>query len=167
MDLQTLWKKYKDWLVSIIIISFVIILTLWNLYFEPQRIPLFLATAIIAFSFVVMMALLPKYRQRFAKKIIAYHAKEKRLGALYRYKIVATALIIINSVIFSIAWRYQFIPSQYVPFYVLTFLIITLASGIVLIAGLLKTAGKWGLLLIAILTLVAVLNVWIWALSRT
>ena len=156
----------KDWLFAILATSFVIIYTVWYLYFEPQHIPLFLATAIVALSFVAVMFLLPKYRQRLVEKILAYHAKEKRLGGFYRYQKVAVALIIINSLIFSVVWRYQLIPSQYMPFYALTFLIIALASGIVLIAGLLKTTGKWGILLIATLTVVAVLWVLIWALSR-
>jgi len=156
----------KNWFFAILATSFVIIYTVWYLYFEPQHIPLFLATAIVALSFAAVMFLLPKYRQHLVEKILAYHVKEKRLGALHSYKKVAVALIIINSLIFSIVWRYQLVPSQYIPFYALTFLIITLASGIVLIAGLLKTAGKWGILLIAILTVVAVLRVLIWALSR-
>jgi hypothetical protein len=156
----------KGWFFAILATSFVIIYTVWYLYVEPQHIPLFLATAIVALSFVAVMFLLPKYGQRLVEKILAYHAKEKRLGGFYRYQKVAVALIIINSLIFSVVWRYRLIPSQYTSFYALTFLIITLASGIVLIAGLLKTAGKWGLLLIAILIIVGILRVWIWALSR-
>lgn len=156
----------RDWLFVILVTSFVIIYTVWYLYFELQHTPLFLATAIIALSFGAVMFLLPKYRQRLVEKILVYHAKEKKLGGFYRYQKVSGALIIINSLIFSVFWRYQLIPSIYMPFYALTFLIIALASGIVLIAGLLKTTGKWGILLIATLTVVAFLQVLIWTLSR-
>jgi len=156
----------KYWLLAILATSFVIIYTVWYLYLEPQHIPLFLATTIVALSFVIVMFLLPKHRQRLVEKILVYHAKERKLGAFYRYQKVAVALIIINILIFSIVWRYQLVPSQFIAFYALTFLIITLASGIVLMAGLLKTAGKWGILVMAILTVVAVLRVLIWAFSR-
>ncbi len=156
----------RDWLFAILVTSFVIIYTVWYLYLEPQHIPLFLATAIFALSFVAVMFLLPKYRQRLVEKILAFHAKEKRLGGFYHYQKVAVALIIINSLIFSVVCRYQLIQSMYMQFYTLAFLIIVLASGIILIAGLLKAAGKWGILLVVTLTGVAVLRVLIWALSR-
>ncbi len=162
LGLRGLWHNCKYWFVIIAIIGLLTIYTFWYLYFEPQHIPLFLATTIVALSFVTVMALLPKYRQRFVERILAYHAKEKKLGALYRYQKVALVSIIINTLIFSIIWRYQIIPTQYMPFYVLTFLIVVLASGTILTVGMLRTAGKWGVLLIAILTIIVVLRLLIW-----
>jgi len=109
------------------------------------------------------MALLPKYRRRFAEKIAVYHAKEKSLGRLYRYRNVALALILINTLVFSVLWQYQLIPSQYIPFYAITFLIINITSGAILIVGLLKTMGKWILLLIAIGVVIAILRILTWS----
>ena len=109
------------------------------------------------------MALLPKYRQRLVKGMLAYNARGKEIGGwLYRYQKVASAAIFISTLILLTAWRYQLIPSQYIPYFALTFFIVILASGAVLTAGLLKIAGKWGLLLIAIVTAIAVLRILIW-----
>ncbi|MEA2089745.1 MAG: hypothetical protein U9O89_03180 [Thermoproteota archaeon] len=106
------------------------------------------------------MALLPKYRQRLVKGILEYHARGKETGGrLYRYQKVASAAIFISTLIFVTAWQYQIIPSQYTPYFVLTFVIVILASGTVLTTGLLKIAGKWGLLLIAIITAITVLRI--------
>jgi len=155
------WLGKRYWIAILIVLS-VSVYTVWYLQFNPQHIPLFLATTIIAIGFVVAMALLPKYRKHFVEKIMAYHDKEKSLGALYRYKNVALALIIINSLIFSILWQYKIIPSQYIPLYAIAFLLINLTSGAILIAGMLKTMGKWVLLLMAIGSVIALLRILTW-----
>lgn len=154
-------------MISIVVTIAVIAYAIWFFYYEPQHIPLFLGITIVALSFVAVMAALRNHRQRLIRKILAYHAKEKSLGALYRCRTVALALIIMNSIIFSIVLRYQLVPLQYMPFYTLAFVVITLASGILLIAALLKTAGKWGLLFVAILIIIGVLLAWIRILTRT
>ena len=157
-------KQPRKWYwIAILVVLSISLYTAWYLQLHPQHIPLFLATTIVAMGFVVVMALLPKYRRRFAEKIMAYHAKEKSLGRPYHYKNVALALIIINSLVFSVLWQYQLIPSQYVPFYAITFLIINLASGAILIVGLLKTIGKWVLLLMAIGVVIAILRILTWS----
>ena len=156
------WSGKWYWIAILILLS-ISLYTAWYLQLNPQQIPLFLTTTIIAIGFVVVMALLPKYRRRFGEKIVVYHAKEKSLGALYRYKNVALALILINSLIFSVLWQYQLIPSQYVPLYAITFLIINLTSGAILIVGLLKTIGKWVLLLMAIGSVIAILRILTWS----
>jgi len=156
-------RPRKRYWIAILIVLSISLYTAWHLQLNPQHIPLFLATTIVAIGFVVVMALLPKYRRRFAEKIVAYHDKEKSLGALYRYKNVALALILINSLIFSVLWQYKLIPSQYVPLYAIAFLLINLTSGAILIAGMLKTMGKWVLLLIAIGSVIAILRILTWS----
>jgi len=156
-------RPRKRYWIAILIILSISLYTAWHLQLNPQHIPLFLATTIAAIGFVVVMALLPKYRRRFVEKIVAYHDKEKSLGALYRYKNVALALILINSLVFSMLWQYKLIPSQYVPLYAIAFLLINLTSGAILIAGMLKTMGKWVLLLIAIGSVIAILRLLTWS----
>lgn len=163
MSLRDLWRKHKDWFAVFIFVVGLAGYIIWYLSLNPQHIPLFLTTTIITIGFVVVMALLPKYRRRFAEKIMAYYAKEKSLGRLYRYKNVALALIIINSLIFSVLWQYQLIPPQYVALYAVTFLVINLTSGAILIAGMLKTIGKWVLLLMAIGVVIAILRILTWS----
>ena len=156
------WPSRRYW-VAVLIILGMLIYIVWYLSFNPRYVLVFLATTIIALGFVAVMALLPKYRRRFAEKIMAYYAKEKSLGRLYRYKNVALALIIINSLIFSVLWQYQLIPPQYVALYAVTFLVINLTSGAILIAGMLKTIGKWVLLLMAIGVVIAILRILTWS----
>jgi hypothetical protein len=161
--LSGLWRKYKDWFAALVFMIVITGYSVWYLHLNPQHVPLFLTTIIVALGFVAVMALLPKYRRRFAEKIVAYHDKEKSLGALYRYKNVALALILINSLIFSVLWQYKLIPSQYVPLYAIAFLLINLTSGAILIAGMLKTMGKWVLLLMAIGSVIAILRILTWS----
>gem|GEM_PF-6433159 len=157
-------KRPRKWYwIAILIVLSISLYTVWYLQLNPQHIPLFLATTIVAIGFVVVMALLPKYRRRFVEKIVAYHDKEKSFGALYRYKNVALALILINSLIFSVLWQYKLIPSQYVSLYAIAFLLINLTSGAILIAGMLKTMGKWVLLLMAIGSVIAILRILTWS----
>lgn len=157
------WPRKWYWIAILVVLS-VSLYTAWYLQLNPQRLPLFLVTITVAIGFVVLMALLPEYRRRLAERIAVYHAKEREsLGRLYRYRNVALAVILINSLVFPLLWQYQLIPSQYMPLYVITFLIINVASGAILAVGLLKTMGKWVLLLVAIGVVIAILRVLTWS----
>ena len=154
-----MWQRRKDWFYVLIMIAIIAVYTVWRLHLNPQHIPLFLTTTIIALGFVVVMALLPKYRRRLVKGLLAYNTRQKELGGwLYRYRRIALVLFFIIILTFPLLLQYQFIPSSYMPWAVLTFFIIILALGAIQIAGLLRAAGWWGLLLIAILIAIAVLR---------
>lgn len=166
MNLRNLWQKYKNLIYVFMVIVIITVYTAWRLYLNPQHIPLFLTTTIIALGFVAVMALLPKYRRRLVKAILAYNSRQKEMGGwLYRYRRIALVLFFIIILTFPLFLQYQFIPSQFMPWAVLTFFIVILALGAIQIAGLLRAAGWWGLLLIAILTAIAVLRILLWRLS--
>ena len=170
MGLRDLWRKYKDWFTILIFISVLTGYTLWHLHLNPQRIPLFLTTTIIALGFVAVMALLPKYRQRLVKAILAYHAKaQKRGGLLYRYGRVFNAVMITILLAFCLALYYnpQFLGVPYIPYLVFALFIGFLISFVVFTAGFLRVAGKWGLLLIIILTVIAIFCILIWRYPAT
>ena len=153
-------RRSRKWYwTAILVILSGSLFTIWYLQFNPQSFPLFLVTIIVATGFVVTLALLPEHRRRLVEKVMAYHAKEKSLGRLYNYKKVALALIFVSTLVFPMLWQYQLIPLQYVPFYAITFLVITIISGTILIIGLLKTIGKWVLLLIVVSVLIAILRI--------
>lgn len=104
------------------------------------------------------MALLPEYRQRLVKRILEYDAiSRERGGRLYHYEKAATAVMIICILIFPIATG--LLPSQYLPYFVLTFVIVFLAAWAVQIVALLKSSRKWALLLIAISVAIAALRI--------
>ena len=166
MNFRDSWRKYKDWIYVFIVMGIITIYTVWRLHLNPQHIPLFLTTTIIALGFVAVMALLPKYRRRLVKRLLAYHTRQKEMGGwLYRYQKIALVLFFVIILTFPLLLQYQFIPSQYMPWAVLTFFIIILALGVIQIVRLLRAAGRWGLLLIAILTAIAVLRILLWRLS--
>ncbi|MFQ5621592.1 MAG: hypothetical protein ACE5FT_07190 [Candidatus Nanoarchaeia archaeon] len=159
MNLGNLWQKHKDWIYVFMVIAIITVYTVWRLYLNPQHIPLLLTTTIIALGFVAVMALLPKYRRRLVKAILGYNTRQKELGGwLYRYQKFALALLFAIILTFPLLLQYQFIPSQFMPWAVLAFFIVILALGAIQIAGLLRAAGWWGLLLIAIITAIAVLR---------
>ncbi|UCE96022.1 MAG: hypothetical protein JSV51_10090 [Candidatus Bathyarchaeota archaeon] len=152
-------QKCKDWIYALIVIAIIAVCTVWHLHHTPQHIPLFLTTTIIALGFIVVMALLPKIRQRLVKGLLAFNTRQEELGGwLYRYRRIALVLFFIIILTFPLLLQYQFIPPSYMPWAVLTFFIIILALGAIQIAGLLRAAGWWGLLLIATLVAIAVLR---------
>jgi len=169
MNFRDSWRKYKkDWIFVVIVIGITTVYTFCYLSLNPQSIPSFLVAPIIAMIFVALMALMPKKRQRLVKAILAYNTRQKEMGGwLYRYQKITLVLFFIIVLTFPLLWQYQYIPSQYLPWSVLTFLIVTLALGAVNIAWFLKATGKWGLLLIAIIALLTALRILIWRLSQS
>lgn len=154
-----MWRRYRDWFAVLVFVSVLTGYTLWYLHLNPQHVPLFLTSTMIALGFVAVMALLPRHRQRLVKGILAYHARGKEVGGWpYRYRKAALILSIICTLTLPIVSQYGLIPSQYMPFFVLTLFTVILASGAVLIGWLFKIAGKWGLLLIAVVIGIAVLR---------
>jgi hypothetical protein len=157
--LGKLWHKYKGWLAILIFMCVFIGYTIEYLLFNPQHVPFFFTIIIIALSFITIMTLLsPQYMQRLVEGILAYHAKGKERGWLYRYQKIAFILIFACTFSIIIVSQHQLIPMQYMPLFVIASLTIILTSGAVLIAGLIKFAGKWGLLLIAIVAAIVILR---------
>ena len=166
MKFRDSWRKYKDWIYVFIVVGVLTIYTYWYLSLNPQYISSFLVAPVIALIFVALLALMPENRRRLVKGILAYYTKQKEKGGwLYRYQKIALVLFFVIILTFPLLLQYQFIPSQYMPWAVLTFFIIILALGVIQIVRLLRAAGRWGLLLIAILTAIAVLRILLWRLS--
>jgi len=152
-----MWQKYKGWLAVLIFMSMLIGCTTWNLLLNQQQIPVFLTATIVALGFVGTMILLPKYRQQLVKRIVAYDARSKEQRGLYRYQKLALALTTTSILIFPIATTV--LASQYISYFVLTFLIVQFTAGPIVIAGFLKTAGKWGYLVLLALVIISVIAV--------
>jgi len=56
----------------------------------------------MALSFVAIMALLPKYRQRLVNKILVFNNKIQQKGAFYKYIMAFNALMIAMVLGFSL-----------------------------------------------------------------
>lgn len=100
--------------------------TTWYLLLNQQQIPVFLTATIVALGFVGIMILLPKYRQQLVKRIVAYHARSKEQRGLYRYQKLALVITTTGILIFPIATA--LLPSQYIPYFAVTFLIVQFDS---------------------------------------
>jgi hypothetical protein len=159
-----MWQKYKEWLAVLIFMSMLVGCTTWHLLLNQQQIPVFLTATIVALGFVGIMILLPKYRQQLVKRIVAYDARSKEQRGLYRYQKLALAITTTCILIYSIAMA--LLPSQYIPYFVITFLIVLLTAGSVVIAGFLKTAGKWGYLVLLAPVIISVIAVLIYHFSK-
>jgi len=159
-----MWQKYKEWLAVLIFASMLVVCTTWNLLLNHQQIPVFLTATIVALGFVGTMILLPKYRQQLVKRIVAYHARSKEQRGLYRYYRLALVITTTGILIFPIATTV--LPSQYIPYFVLTFLIVQLTAGSVVIVGFLKTAGKWGYLVLLASIIISVIYVLLYHFSK-
>ena len=157
-----MWRKYKEWFAVLIFTSVVTSLTLWYLHLNPQYVPRFLIAPVIALGFVAVMFLFPKYRQRFVKKVISFHVKaQKRGGLLYRYGRIFNAIILMILILFSIVAvsNPAILDIPYIPYLVAALLILFTVSTVAFISGFLRAAGKWGLIIIAIATAIAVLRI--------
>jgi len=159
-----MWQKYKEWLAVLIFMSMLVGCTTWHLLLNQQQIPVFLTATIVALGFVGIMILLPKYRQQLVKRIVAYDARSKEQRGLYRYQKLALAITTTCILIYSIAMA--LLPSQYIPYFVVTFLIVLLTAGSVVIAGFLKTAGKWGYLVLLASVIISVIGVLLYHFSK-
>lgn len=154
-------RWHNEWyLMAILIILGMLAYIMWNLSLNPQYVLVFLTTTIIALGFVVLMALLPKYRRRIINRALEYQAREREMGKeFYRYYKMALVVIILCALILPVVLQYQLIFSHYLPLFVFAFFIVNLVAGVIFIAGFLKARGKWRLLLVFIIFASALLGI--------
>jgi len=114
----------------------------------------------MALSFVAIMALLPKYRQRLVNKILVFNNKIQQKGAFYKYIMAFNALMIAMVLGFSLVLTHnpELLNIPYIPYLFIAVLAVFLISAFMFIYSLFKTAGKWALVLLAIGATIATLR---------
>lgn len=145
-------------LITVSAVTIVTFFTFWFLELFPQyMLQLALAPLIFLFLFAIL-ASRQKYRDRFRELLTEYRSKvQGRSGLLFRYGQISNAvMLVILIALFLISAQNPEIP--YMPYLVFASFIGLLISFVILISGLLKLAGKWGLLLIAIGITMAILR---------
>lgn len=172
MGLRKLWQKYGEWVAVLIVLSIVTVFTVWFLKLAPQYIPRFALTSLIGvligLFFLALLASRRKYRVRLREFLIKYRAKvQERGGLFYRYGRIFNAVMITVLLAFSLALTSnpEILDIQYIPYLVFALFIAFLISAVVFIASFLRVAGKWGILLIIIVTVIAGLRILLWRLS--
>ena len=157
---RDLWRKYKDWVAVFIFISLLTCFTVWYLYLNSQHITLFLITTAVALSFVAIMALLPKYRQRLVNKIFAFHNKTQQKGAFYKHAMAfnAAMIAIVLGLSLILTHKPELLSIPYVPYLIIAVFAVSMISAVIFIYSFFKTAGKWALILLAIGATIAILR---------
>jgi hypothetical protein len=146
--------KPREWLGALIFVGLILVFVVWTLFLNPQYVPLFVAIAIVALGFVAVMALMPKLRQQLIKKAIDHQIKnQEQERGLYRYRKTAIIAIAIMIAVFPVAT--SLLP-QYTAYIVITLVIVNLAAGTVLIAGLTSSISKKMTLLIVLFFLIGI-----------
>jgi len=152
------WQKYKEWLAVFVLIILMTIFTVWYFFLNPPSLSFYLGVVVTAIGFIVIMTLQPKYRKRLIKRVSTQQTHPgKEDGRFYRYQKAALAIVIVSALLFPAVS--SLVSSLYVPYFVLAFLIVVLTAGSVVIAGIVKTWGRWGYMLLAAVAVVVVLLV--------
>jgi len=155
-------RHYRDWLWVFALLSILTAYTVWYLQLKPHFIYSLAIAFSIAMIFCALLALRPEYRQGLTRRLLGLHKRDlERGGWLHRYGRLAGILIVINLMIFRLMLQFQLVSSQY-PHFVLTFIYIQMALGIILLVSFLRVAGKWWrypLITMLILTLAVIVAV--------
>lgn len=166
MPLGSPWKRdYRGRLTAYAFAVVVIALSILYLLLNPQHFILFLAVTTAALVFVVAMFFLPRYRERLVRGILAYQTKSREVGGWsLRYWKAAVAIVAIETMLFPFV--VPLVSQQYLPYFVLVFLAVLLTAGSVVIAGFLRTTGKWGCLLVLLIFVIVFVAVFALHLAR-
>ena len=136
-------RHYRDWLWVFALLSILTVYTLWYIQQRPQFIYSIAIAFFVAMIFCALLALRPEYRQGLIRRLLGLHKRDlERGGWFHRYGRLAGFLIVINLIIFRLMLRFQLVSYEY-PYFVLTFIYIQMALGIILLVSLLRVAGKW------------------------
>ena len=156
MDLQ---KKREDYVFVFLLVALTAAFVLWHLQLNPQQLPYFLVGPFVALVFAVLLALKPEYGRRFVDRIRRWRASQEELGGkLFHYQRIALILFFITLLTYPIVLEYKLVPSQYMSYLVLTIFIVAVTLSFIVIADVLKVSGKWGIIFITIIILIAVLR---------
>lgn len=163
------WRqKYREWVAVLIVISTIIVSTVWFLKLAPQYIPRFALAPLIALFLIALLASRRKYRVRLRELLMKHRTNvQKNGGLLYRYGRIFNAVTMTILLAFSLVSTYnpEILGISYIPYLVFALFIAFLISSVAFISGFLRLTGKWRLLLIIIVTVIAGLHILLWRLS--
>jgi len=138
----------------------VIVFAAWFFQLVPECVLRFALVPHIALFLTVLLASREKYRLQFRELLMKYGEFQKREGLLHKYGRALNAITIIALLTGSIVLYYT--PGlqsiEYMPYAVLALFVAFLISAVVYIGGLLRIAGKWGLLFLTILGIIVILR---------
>jgi len=159
-------QLYRQWVFIAIVMSIMAVLVMGFLSLEPQYIHRFfistLIGVLIGLSFLLLVTLNKKLRAKFRGFLLNYRVRaQKPSESLYKKAQVLNAIMLATLLVFSlvIANSPSILHSQYVQYTFVGLFIVFLISAIIFVYALLKTFWKWGLILIIIGIVVAILRI--------
>ena len=152
-----------DWIITFIIVGITICCTFWFLYFNPAFLPYFIIAPIIAVFLLLFLGLCPNCRSKFRKLLSEYAEALGRDGFSYKFyrcgqifSMVSITLILVLS--FIAYYNLGVVSAQCLLYLFVALFIAFLASFIMYIGGFVKITGKWGLLLVLLITAIWMLH---------
>lgn len=111
-----------------------------------------------------------KFRRLLSKPaefLLKLQARNREKGEqLRRYACPLFLFYFLNVLIYYYLLYHQLIPSDFLPYFVLTFFVIQLGLGVSGTVVFLRVTGKWGYLLLATFVLIAIIAVLVYHFSR-
>jgi len=154
------------WVTVIIVFGILIALTIGYIQFFPQYSSRFLIytfiAVLIALFFLATLALNEKWRVKFREYLLNYRTRTQRPSrSRYRKAQVFNSIMLAALMIFGaiVANNPSIIHNQYVQYMFVFLFIVFIISFIVYISYLLKTFWKWGLVLIVLGVVIAVIRI--------
>lgn len=152
-------RKYRVWLL-IIILSIVIIFMAWFFQLLPGYVLRFSLAPLVGIFLTVLLVWRKRYKLQLVellKKLIEF---ERRGGLLYKYgrALNAIAIIAVFAVSTILYYNRELLSIEYMPYVVCILFLAVVISGVAFFGGILRMAGKWGLLLITIIAIPVILR---------
>ncbi len=137
-----------------------VVLMAWFFQLLPGYVLHFALAPLVGIFLTVLLASHKRYRlqlNEFLKKLVEF---ERRGGLLYKYgrALNAIALITMFAVSTILYYNRELLSIEYMPYVVFTLFIAVAISGVAFFGGILRSAGKWGLLLIIIIAVPVILR---------
>ena len=154
-------RKYTEWIAVFLFVGGLLVYTVWYLQSFPQYIPVFSVGLLVLILLAALVGLRPKYKEWIRRLVMKFHVRGLKSGGwFYSHRRHVFILLVLVSVLMPILGSSKLVPAQYFPAIAVAGFLIILASGAVLVAGFLRAVGKWGIMFILILTLMAILRIW-------
>ena len=160
MSFRSVLRKHSVWLLAIILLSMVIVVTAWFFQLVPEYVLRYALAPHIGLFLTVLLASRERYRLQLGELLMKYGEFQKRGGRLYKYGRALNAITIIALfTVFIVLYCNPGLQSiWYVPYAGLALFVAFLVSTVAFIGGLLRIAGKWGLLFLSILGIIVILR---------
>lgn len=150
-------RRYCVWLAVLILLSMVIIFAAWFFQLLPEYVLRLALAPLITLFLIVLLASSERFSLRLGEFLTKYHGRFQRSrGLLYKYgrALNAITMIALLTVCLVLYYNPALLSIEYMPHAVFTLFVAFLISTIIFIAGVLGIVGKWGLLLIVIITVI-------------